>query len=838
VALIGEKRWTCRELNERANQLAHHLRARGVGPETLVGVCVERSPEMVLALVASLKAGGAYVPLDPSYPQDRVTFMLEDARPRVVLTQKRLRDRLPATGAEIVCIDDDAAVSGQSRQNLPRVACPDNAAYVMYTSGSTGQPKGVIGTHRATLNCLHWMWRDFPLRRGEICCQKTPLSFGDSIQEIFGPLLKGIPLAVIPDRDVRQPARLARTLASQRVTRIVLVPSLLRMLLDGVPNLAEQLPFLTLWIASGETLDLDLAERFERSLPHATLINMYGCSELSNDVTWCDTKGCARLGYVPIGKPIANLKVYALDERQQPAPLGVPGELCVAGAGVNRGYLNLPELTAEKFIPDPYGPVGSRLYRTGDRVRFRPDGSLEYLGRLDHQVKIRGMRVELGEIEAALSAHPDVTQAVAIVREDQPGHPRLAAYITARDGKPRYDTLRRFLATRLPEYMMPSSITVLDGFPSTPSGKVDRNALPAPSTSRPELSQCFVAPRGDAERLLASIWTELLHIERVGVDDNFFELGGDSILAVQMIARARDAGLSLAPKDLFQQQTVSELAALVEQNRSQVSAPPHDLLVAMHPGEDRPPLFCIHPIEGTVFGYAALARLLDNGQPVWGIRARGLEPGETPSQSLPVMADEYVGAIKSVQAEGPYYLCGWSMGGLLAYEIARRLRGLGDDIAFLAVLDQGPRADIRIISALAERLDAKPLAFLVEPSDRELAQLRHEREIAHWLPAVLDEAEINRHLRVYLRNWAALREYTAPPSHEHIWLFRTREPSDRDETLGWAAVARGGVEVQIIPGDHRGMMQFPHAAILARELRECLEVVFHESGNKPALSWK
>ncbi|MEP6995919.1 MAG: amino acid adenylation domain-containing protein, partial [Acidobacteriota bacterium] len=417
------------ELNRRANRLAHFLRKRGVGPEVVVGVCMERSARTVVALLGVLKAGGAYVPLDPSYPEERLAFMLRDSGARVLLTDEPSAPRFSGHEAEVVRLDSvDAALSAESETNPVGASRPGDLAYVIYTSGSTGPPKGVEALHRGCVNRFAWMWRTYPFAAGEVCCQKTALSFVDSVWEIFGPLLQGIPSVVLPEETVRDPRAFLETLAAARVTRIVLVPSLLRALLDSGIDLAGTLPSLRWWVTSGEALSLELYRRFRGSLPGATLINLYGSSEVSADVTCWDSRSAEPRDAVPIGRPIANTQVYILDGRGQPVPVGIPGEIYVGGHGLARGYRNRPELTAERFLPDPFRRVpGARLFRTGDRGRYRDDGQIEYLVRTDFQIKLRGRRIEPGEIESRLGEHAAVVQAVVCLREDLPDQPRLVA---------------------------------------------------------------------------------------------------------------------------------------------------------------------------------------------------------------------------------------------------------------------------------------------------------------------------------------------------------------------------------------------------------------------------
>lgn len=546
VAVIcSDASLTYDELNRRANQVAHYLATFGVGRGTLVGVCIERSPAIVVGLLGILKAGAAYLPLDPTYPSERLALMLEEAKPPVVLTQERLVADLPAYGALMVCLDAHWPLIARCGDANPvSGATAEDMAYLLYTSGSTGRPKGVLGLHRATLSVLAWMWRAFPFAADEVCCQKTSVSFGDSIQELFGPLLQGIRTVLIPDGVLRDVPRLVQTLALHGVSRIIVVPSLLRTLLDTYGDLADRLPRLKLWFAGGEALSSDLVHRFRKRLAHARLIDLYGASEASDDTTWYDTSMVSDgLSRVPIGRPLANAQVYVLDRRLQPVPIGIPGELHVGGAGLTRGYLNRPALTAERFMPHPYSQEpGARLYKTGDVVRYRPDGHLEYLGRYDQQVKVRGVRIELEEIEVVLRRHPAVREVAVVVREDDPGDPRLVAYVVAaQEPPPTVRELRRFLDTKLPAAMAPATFALLETLPLTPSGKVNRRALPPPNLFRSALEDLYGAPRTPVEHQVAAIWCEILGLEQVGIHDNFFELGGHSLSAMKLLFRVQEA---------------------------------------------------------------------------------------------------------------------------------------------------------------------------------------------------------------------------------------------------------------------------------------------------------
>ncbi len=557
-----ERHLTYAELNARANQLAHYLRGAGAGAETLVAVCMERSLELVIALYGVLKAGAAYVPVDPDYPAERVAFMLEDAGAPVLLTARALLDRLPPHGGATVCLDADwERISAESDANPPAAAREDNLAYVIYTSGSTGKPKGAMNTHRGICNRLLWMQDRYQLNGGDRVLQKTPFSFDVSVWEFFWPLLAGARLVVARPGGHRDPRYLVRLIQDRRITVMHFVPPMLQIFLEE-PGAAE-CRSLRHVICSGEALPYELQERFF-ALLRAELHNLYGPTEAAVDVThWtCRRNGARKI--VPIGRPVANTQVYVLNGSLQQAPVGVAGELFLGGVQVGRGYHNRPELTAEKFIPDPFRhEPDARLYRTGDLCRWLPDGVVEYLGRLDSQIKIRGLRVELGEIEAALDAHPLVGGSVVVAREDTPGDKRLVAYLVPSGlDVPPSGALRDHLRKTLPEYMVPVAFVTLDRFPLSPNGKVDRRALPAPPSEAVASPKAQGAlPSGDIERAVAAAWREVLGIGEIDRDANFFDLGGDSLRLMRVCARLRSAfGGELDTVDMFRYPTVRTLA--------------------------------------------------------------------------------------------------------------------------------------------------------------------------------------------------------------------------------------------------------------------------------------
>lgn len=572
IAVVFEdKQLTYRELNERANQLAHYLQKLGVKPEVLVGICVERSLEMAIGILGTLKAGGAYVPLDPGYPPERLAFMLKDVQTPVLLTQNHLVEKLPFAGTSAICLDADwQAIARQSEENLTVAVTAENLAYVIYTSGSTGKPKGAANTHRGICNRLLWMQDAYELTASDRVLQKTPFSFDVSVWELFWPLLTGARLIIARPEGHREGFYLVELIAEQQITTLHFVPSMLQLFLEE-PGL-DCCHSIKRVITSGEALSFELQERFFNRL-NAELHNLYGPTEAAVDVSFWACTRQRYPGIVPIGRPIANTQLYILDRYLQPLPIGVPGELHIGGAGLARGYLNRPELTAQKFIPNPFSnSPDARLYKTGDRARYLPDGNIEYLGRIDSQVKIRGYRIELGEIEETLRQHSAVRDAVAIARDDASGNKRLVAYVVLDPDKlPSISNLRGYLQKKLPEYMVPAAFVMLESLPLTPNGKVDRKALPPPDRDRPELEEAFAAPRTAIEKILAEIWAQVLGLEQVGIDDNFFELGGDSILSIQVISKANQAGLQLTPKQLFQHQTIAQLATVADTAQTQQS---------------------------------------------------------------------------------------------------------------------------------------------------------------------------------------------------------------------------------------------------------------------------
>ncbi len=596
IAVVFEdQQLTYQQLNSQANQLARYLQRLGVQPETLVGICAKRSLEMVVGLLGILKAGGAYVPLDPDYPPERLAYMLEDSQVPVLLTQEHLVNQLPTHQAQVICLDKDwQKIALLEKENQQCSLTSDNLAYVIYTSGSTGKPKGAMNTHQGIYNRLLWMQDTYKLDNSDRVLQKTPFSFDVSVWEFFLPLLAGACLVVAKPEGHKDSTYLVNLIKQQKITTLHFVPSMLQVFLEEQD--LEHCNSLKRVICSGEALPWKLQERFFEHL-ECELHNLYGPTEAAIDVTHWQCQQESNLRKVPIGLPIANTQLYILDSYLQPVPIGVPGELHIGGVQIARGYLNRPELTEQKFIPNPFQDVkfgihtsdanllelkekSQRLYKTGDLVRYLPDGNIEYLRRLDYQVKIRGFRIELGEIENVISQHPMVRETIVIARGDRLEDQQLVAYIVFQQQVREQNqetlslsNLRDVLKDKLPDYMLPGAYVVLNTLPLTPNGKVNRRSLPAPDKSRPQLGSTFVAPRNYIEEQIANIWSQILKIEQVGIYDNFFELGGYSLIAIRVIAQLRQAFEIELPLHIFTEvPTIAKLAEHIHKTRQKISA--------------------------------------------------------------------------------------------------------------------------------------------------------------------------------------------------------------------------------------------------------------------------
>lgn len=841
-----------RELDTRAEALAAELRTQGVGPDVLVGVFFERSIEQIVALVAILKAGGAYVSFDPAYPAERLAFMLADTHAPVILTSRALKAKLPAHAAQVLCVEDlpSASTSPSATPVAPAASAPrataDSLAYVSYTSGSTGRPKGVAVPQRGVVRLV----RDTHFARfgaDEVFLQFAPVAFDASTLEIWGALLNGGRLVIAPPGAVSL-AELGELIERSGVTTLWLTAGLFHQMVE---EQIDRLKGVRQLLAGGDVLSATHVARALEKLPRTRLINGYGPTE-NTTFTCCHAISAAPAPgrSVPIGKPISNTRVYILDREQQPVPVGVPGELYTGGDGLARGYLNRPELTAEKFVPDAVsGQAGAQLYRTGDLARWLPDGTVEFLGRIDRQVKIRGFRVEPAEIETALAAHPAIKDCAVIVRSDATGAKTLAAYLVAKqEPAPTSDVLRAFLAGKVPEYLVPSSFTLLPALPLNVNGKVDVAALPAADGARPDLQSGYVAPRDELETQLAKIWSDILGVSPVGVQDRFFDLGGHSLLAVRMVAQIeKQLGRKLPVSAIFQRRTIAELSPLL---RPEVVAfeSSTSLVEVQGQGAARP-LYFVHGVGGGMFwGYSNLAKHLGVRRPIFAFKSRGLD-GQPELPTIEEMARAYVADLRAQQPVGPYLLGGYCFGGVVAHEMARQLEQAGERVEFLGLINSTPPNSEygRIRSRLSPSWQFKfwrnvahwigCFLFTWTGTERmefirwKLSALRrkatgpvlakNQADIAindiNDLPAADDYSEQQRELwKTHVR---ALINYHPAPLQGRLTLFRTHGHPlfcSFDEQFGWGPLALAGVEVKLLPGGHGNILDEPHVRAVAR----------------------
>ena len=720
VALLSEDgRLTYRELNESANQLARHLRALGVGPDVLVAICMERSFDLIVGLLAILKAGGAYVPLDPACPKERLAVMLADARPAIALAHGRTVDNLPLSDARLVCLDyERERIQENSKDNLDAAVSDQNLAYVIYTSGSTGSPKGVMIEHRSVANYINFAASEFALKPGDRVLQFASISFDTSAEEIYPCLTRGATLVLRDDSILSSTSALLDRCAAAGITVLDLPTAYWHEMTERVCAEGIDLPqSLRLVIIGGESALPERLAMWQKQFGNRVrLVNTYGPTEATIVATTCDltrseeqspTRSEAFLQKAPIGRPISNVQVYVLDRHGRLLPVGVAGELYLGGDAIARGYLNRPEMTAEKFVSNPFDlGGGSRLYKTGDLARYLPDGNIEFCGRVDNQVKIHGFRIELGDIEAALARSPAVASVAVCVKESSPHDKQLVAYIVPAGGLDSADhsvissRLKTFLNSKLPHYMIPSAFAAVDALPLTGSGKLDRKALPAPR--RTEGSRAYVRPRDPLEYQLVQIWEELFDQRPIGIAHNFFSLGGHSLLSIRMMDRIERAfGLRLPLATLFATPTIEYLAEALLKQESEVERSP---LVAVQPNGSKRPFFYLHgDFNGGGLYCLNLARHIGSDQPFYALQPHGIDGDAIPS-TIEAMAKDHVETLRAFQPDGPYFLGGHCNGGLIAFEMARQLKAQGQEVALLAIIcATGTNARFRTLNRLVSR---------------------------------------------------------------------------------------------------------------------------------------
>ncbi|MBL3645454.1 amino acid adenylation domain-containing protein [Bacillus sp. RHFB] len=829
IALVYEDTsLTYEELNKKANQLAHLLIAKGVGPEQFVALAMPRSLEMVVGLLAVLKAGAAYLPLDPEYPNDRLTFMLSDAQPACVLTSSGVASKLPEMHDIRQIILDEAStieelghhsILNPTDRDRIHPLSPLNSAYIIYTSGSTGLPKGVVVPHQNVIRLFgsteHW----YDFNSEDVWTMFHSYAFDFSVWEIWGALLHGGKLVVVPHSISRSPEEFLRLLVKEGVTVLNQTPSAFYQLMQAdrkMPALGQDIK-LRFVIYGGEALELSRLEdwysRHPENAPY--LINMYGITETTVHVSYLELNRdiTSIKANSLIGCAIPDLGVYVLDASLQPVPPGVVGELYVSGPGLARGYLGRPGLTADRFVANPFSSTGSRMYRTGDLARWLVDGSLDYIGRADHQIKIRGFRIELGEIEALVAQHSHVEQVAVVVREDNPGDKRLVAYVVCASNV-TFDpaNVRQFVASGLPDYMVPSAFVEMGELPLTPNGKLDRKALPAPEFG---IDQSGRGPRTPQEEILCDLFMEVLDLPHVGIDDGFFDLGGHSLLAVHLMSKIREAlGVELSIGNLFEAPTVAGLAERLEMGTSKSAL---DVLLPLRKNGPELPLFCVHPAGGLSWCYAGLMTALGPDYPIYGLQARGISEREQLPKTLTEMAADYIDQLRTIQPEGPYHLLGWSLGGNVVHAMATQLQNEGEDVRLVAILDaypshflpikEGPDDEEALIALLAlggydpDSLGDQPLdnASAIEILRRDGSAL-----------ASLEEETILNLKETYVNSVRIMGEYKPKTFKGNVLFFRSTIIPDWFDPIypdTWNPYIHGMIEQHNIECRHKDMCQ-------------------------------
>jgi len=871
----GIQQWTYQHLDERANQLAHTLQKQGVGPNTLVGLHIDRSIDIILAIFGVLKAGGAYVPLDPHYPTERLHLILQETQPHLLLTQEALEGSPVVGDRPRLCLDRDWEAIAQAPTTPPSTDVgPEHLAYILYTSGSTGHPKGVQMSRGTVARYIQALSDIIRLRADDTYLHVASFAFSSSVRQLLLPLAQGARLRIAHRDEVRDPLKLFALMQSAQVTVSDGTSSVWQYGLKALetletPQRQALTPTHLRWaILSGEVTSCALYQAIRQHLKGTPqFVNVYGQTEtVGNTAYLVPTDFSRHEGMLPVGHPYPYARAYILDDDLQPVAPGVVGELYMAGGCLAQGYFKRPGLTTEKFIPNPWvdrdGADVPTLLKTGDRVRQLPDGALELVGRVDFQVKIRGMRVELGEIEAVLEQHPHLKEAVVVAqdRSDRNNEKQLVAYGVPQQPFPQVDStrmiaeLRQWLGDRLPDYMVPAHLVLLEALPRTPSGKRDRQALSAKANVQPNAQRPIVRPKNDLEIQLRDIWELVLGVTPIGTTDSFFDLGGHSLLAAQVLTHVEQiSGIRLSLATLLTAPTIGQLAEVLHQHSD---ARPWPCLVPVQPLEGTTHLFCVHGIFGNVMNFVELARALGPGYSVYGLQAQGLDGKLPPLERVEAMATRYVEEIKRVQPHGPYYLAGYSFGGNIAFEMAQQLTQAGGEVAQVILLDTfGPHIFRQVplpekLQHHTRRILKQGPQYLLEKLHKRLAKKQNQtpqesRSMVQTLFGISDQPQGNtsysaQSLVVQAAHARAMRAYYPQPYAGNVLLVRAQilNPDEAwyvDPLLGWGQVVMGNLDVHHGSGHHITMLTPPHVQELAAILKPYLSPVQHSS-HEPQLA--
>ncbi len=818
----GDFALTYREFNGRANQLAHYLRGRGIGAGQRVAICLWPAQNFFVSVLAVLKSGAACVPLDPNYPAERIAYMLEDVQPSLTISERGLLSGKLADAPDTLYFGEIAPLLGQHPQTNPSLdVSPADIAYVIYTSGSTGKPRGVLLRHAGLVNYNFHAARFYGMSSRDRVLQFCSVSFDIAVEEMFIAWFSGATLVLRSDEMSLAVPEFMQWIERNRITVLDLPTAYWHEWVHELSQLMTPAPDdLRLVIVGGEKPSSQAYAKWARAVgKRVRWVNTYGPTETSICATAFEPDADQPVpDNMPIGKELPNTKVYLLDEQLNPVASGEPGELHVAGVGVAEGYWNRPEITAEKFIPNPFAPKGSddsirRMYKTGDLARYLPSGDIEFLGRRDHQVKIRGFRIELGEIEIALAAHSAIRECVVVARDDQTGNKHLVAYfVPVTKRAPLIAELREFLSKRVPDHMVPSSWVSLDALPLTPNGKIDRKGLPdltpGPSGSR------IIGPSNELERRLVGIWQDVLGRKPIGIHDSFFDLGGHSLLAARLMHRiGQSMGQAVPLAVLFEAPTVAQLANALN---TQAWSEHWSSLVPIQPLGAKPPLFCVHGVGGNVLGFSDLGKRMAPDYPLYGLQAQGLDGRGATLDSIEEMATHYIREIRSVVKQGPYRLAGFSFGGLVAYEMAQQLLADGEVVALLILFDteagQAKNAGTSLVSLLTD------LSWRRWTRDLPKAMGKKIRRTVKGVqtPKILRQ--------VRNTNRAAAERYILRPYPGKVTYVRATEKlaGSGDQTVIWRSLVKS-LEVQDMASDHFDMLIAPEVDNLAVYLKQCMD---------------